>query len=84
ITGELVQLNEFTKPKRRPTWANISPDSNSIIFGKNYNLWWMDKANYQKALANEDDSTIVQYQLTKDGVENFSYYTESNLSGNGD
>ncbi|MFX5547075.1 hypothetical protein ABTD91_19200, partial [Acinetobacter baumannii] len=31
ITGELVQLNEFTKPKRRPTWANISPDSNSII-----------------------------------------------------
>jgi dipeptidyl aminopeptidase/acylaminoacyl peptidase len=84
ITGELVQLNEFTKPKRRPTWANISPDSNSIIFGKNYNLWWMDKANYQKALANEDDSTIVQYQLTKDGVENFSYYSESNLSGNGD
>ncbi|MFX6926400.1 hypothetical protein ABTH56_19580, partial [Acinetobacter baumannii] len=65
-------------------WANISPDSNSIIFGKNYNLWWMDKANYQKALANEDDSTIVQYQLTKEGVENFSYYSESNLSGNGE
>lgn len=84
ITGELVQLNEFTKPKRRPTWANISPDSNIIIFGKNYNLWWMDKANYQKALVNEDDSTIVQYQLTKDGIENFSYYNEGNLSGNGD
>lgn len=82
ITGELVQLNEFTKPKRRPTWANISPDSNIIIFGKNYNLWWMDKANYQKALVNEDDSTIVQYQLTKDGIENFSYYNEGNLSGN--
>ena len=84
ITGELVQLNEFTKPKRRPTWANISPDSNIIIFGKNYNLWWMDKANYQKALINEDDSTIVQYQLTKDGIEYFSYYNEGNLSGNGD
>ncbi|MGL1475047.1 hypothetical protein ACSTIT_23650, partial [Vibrio parahaemolyticus] len=42
------------------------------------------KANYQKALANEDDSTIVQYQLTKEGVENFSYYSESNLSGNGE
>ncbi|MEI6263629.1 MAG: DPP IV N-terminal domain-containing protein [Sphingobacteriia bacterium] len=84
VTGELVQLDEFTKPKRRPSWANISPDSNIIVFGKNYNLWWMDKANYNKALKNEDDSTIVQYQLTKDGVENFSYHSDGNGETNVD
>ncbi len=81
-TGELIQLDEFTKPKRRPNWANISPDSSVVIFGKNYNLWWMDKANYNKALKNEDDSTIVQYQLTKDGVENFSYHSDGNGESN--
>lgn len=82
VTGELVQLDEFAKPKRRPSWANISPDSTVVVFGKNYNLWWMDRANYQKALKNEDDSTIVQYQLTKDGVENFSYHSDGNGESN--
>ncbi len=84
VTGELVQLDEFTKPKRRPSWANISPDSSIIVFGKNYNLWWMDKANYNKALKNEDDSTIVQFQLTKDGMENFSYHSDGNGETNVD
>jgi dipeptidyl-peptidase-4 len=44
----------------------------------------MDKANYQKAFQNEDDSTIVEHQLTKDGVEYFSYGSEGFLSGNGE
>jgi dipeptidyl aminopeptidase/acylaminoacyl peptidase len=82
VTGELVQLDEFTKPKRRPSWANISPDSTKVLFGKNYNLWWMDWSNYQKALKNEDDSSIIQYQLTKDGMENFSYHGDGNGESN--
>lgn len=83
-TKELIELNDFTKPKRKPIWANISPDGNIILFGKNFNLWYMDKANYQKALKNEEDSTIVEFQLTKDGVESYSYFSEGNLAGNGD
>ncbi|HAK11964.1 MAG TPA: S9 family peptidase, partial [Chitinophagaceae bacterium] len=83
-TGELVELNDFKKPKRKPSWANISPDGNIILFGRNNNLYWMDKANYEKAVKNEDDSTIVDYQLTKDGIENFGYYNDGNLSGSGD
>jgi len=83
-TGELVELADFKKPKRKPSWASISPDGNTILFGRNYNLWWMDKANYEKALKNEEDSTIVEYQLTKDGMENYSYFSEGNLSGTGD
>src|SRR5690349_3300590 len=55
-TGQLVQLSDFRRPKRKPTWAAISPDGQTILFVKNYNLFWMDKSNYDKALINEDDS----------------------------
>ncbi len=69
----MVELTDFKKPKRNPRWASVSPDGQTIVFAKKYNLYWMDKANYEKALKNEDDSTIVEHQLTKDGVEYFRY-----------
>ena len=80
-TTVLTELNDFKKPKRKPQWASISPDSNTIVFGRNYNLWYMDKANYAKALKNEDDSSIVEHALTTDGVENYSYHGEGALGG---
>ncbi len=80
-TGVLTELSDFKKPKRKPQWASISPDSNLIVFGKNYNLFYMDKANYAKALKNEDDSTIVETKLTTDGVENYSCHGEGALGG---
>ncbi len=82
-TGELIELPDFKKPKRRPNWASISPDGNVVVFGKNYNIYWMDKANYEKALKNENDSTIVEYALTKDGIDGYGYYNDGNLSGSG-
>ncbi len=75
ITRELIELPDFKKPKRKPSWAAISPDGNTILFGKNYNLYWMDKANYEKALKKEDDSTIVENKLTTDGLEYYAYYS---------
>lgn len=83
-TNELVTLSELKKPKRQPRWANISPDGNTVLFVKNNNLYWMNKANYEKALQNEKDSSIVEYKITDDGVENFSYATESYYSGGGE
>ena len=77
-TGSLVELNDFKKPKRNLRWASISPDGQTIVFAKKYNLYWMDKANYEKALVNEDDSTIVENQLTKDGIEFFEYSNSQN------
>lgn len=72
-TQQLKELKEFKKPARRPNWASVSPDSATIIFAKNYNLYKMDKVNYEKALKNENDSTIVETQITKDGIEFFAY-----------
>jgi dipeptidyl-peptidase-4 len=69
----LVELKGHKKPKSKPTWANISPDQKWVVFAKNFNLYRMDSANLRKAIANEDDSTIVEEQLTEDGVENYGY-----------
>ena len=54
-------------------WANISPDSTIVLFSKNYNMYWMDKSNFLKAVKNEKDTTIVENQWTKDGELYYSY-----------
>jgi dipeptidyl-peptidase-4 len=72
-TNKLTELKNYDKVKPRPTWASIAPDSSAIIFSKKDNLFWMDKENYKKALKNEDDSTIVEHQLTKEGIEYYGY-----------
>jgi len=84
LDGTLNELTDYKKPKHKPNWASISPDSNTIVFGKHFNLYWMDRANYEKALKNEDDSTIVEHALTTDGVENYSYHGNGALGGGGE
>jgi len=83
-SGQLVQLGDFRRPMRTPRWASVSPDQQTIVFARNFNLYWMDRANYEKALKNEDDSTIVEHAITKDGVEYFSYSNQSAYSGTGE
>ena len=75
-TAQLNELVGFTKPKRKPSWANMAPDQSKVVFGRNYNLYYMDKANYEKALVNEDDSSIVETAITKDGIQNFGWHSE--------
>ncbi|WP_192822185.1 DPP IV N-terminal domain-containing protein [Rufibacter sp. LB8] len=79
---QVIELTDYNKPKTKPRWAAISPDQQVILFAKNYNLYWMDKVNYEKALKNEKDSTIVENQLTKDGIENYSYGGDANGENN--
>lgn len=73
LTEQLIALTDYKKPKKAPRWASISPDSNYIVFGRNFNLFWMDRANFLKALINEKDTTIVETKLTTDGIENNGY-----------
>jgi dipeptidyl aminopeptidase/acylaminoacyl peptidase len=72
-TQELKLIENYEKKKEIPRWANISPDGEKIVFSKNFNLYWMDKENFEKAKKKEEDTTIVEHQITKDGVENYSY-----------
>jgi dipeptidyl-peptidase-4 len=83
-TGQLVQLPELKRPRRTPRWASVSPDGQTILYVKNYNLYWMDRPAYEKALMNEDDSSIVDHPITKDGVEFYSYGNEGFGGGNGE
>lgn len=84
LTNQLNELVGLKKPKKKPSWANISPDQNIILFGRNYNLYWMDKANYEKALKNEEDSTIIEHAITTDGKLYFSWHSESSYGGGGE
>jgi dipeptidyl aminopeptidase/acylaminoacyl peptidase len=68
-----VELTDFKKPKAKPSWANMSPDQKWVVYAKNFNLYRMDSTNLRKAIANEDDSTIIEEKLTEDGVENYGY-----------
>ncbi len=77
-TEKLTELKDYEKPKDRLQWASFSPDKKFVIYGKNYNLYWMDTANYRKAQVKEDDSTIVENQLTTDGIEDYGYYSDRN------
>lgn len=78
-SGKLTLIDDFKKVKENPEWASISPDGEKIVFSKKENLFWMDKANYAKAQKDEKDTTIVEHQITKDGVKDYSYgYTREN------
>ena len=69
----LELLSDFEKPKDDKNWALIAPDRSYVLFAKNYNLFYMDWENYQKAVEDEKDSTIVEHQLTTDGVKYYGY-----------
>lgn len=78
----LVELKDQKKTTPKPSWANVSPNKQWVVYAKNFNLYWMDSANLRKATANEDDSTIVENKLTEDGVENYGFgesYGETNV-----
>ncbi len=71
VTGKLTLLDEA--PKRKPTWASISPDDKTVVFARNNNLFIMDAENYAKAVKNANDKDIKETQLSTDGVEDFGY-----------
>ena len=73
---ESRKLREVESPgrvKRSPRWASVSPDGNFAVFARDYNLYWVDKENLDKLIANEGDESVVEHPLTTDGVRGFSY-----------
>lgn len=71
--GLTIVDNSKKEDKKWNRWANIAPDSSIVLFARNHNLYWMDKENFLKFTKDDKDSTIVEHQWTKDGVEHFGY-----------
>ena len=71
-------LKDVTDEKEKeeqkyPMWASVSPDGTMGVYAKNSNLWIMDSTNLRKAAKDPKDSTIVEFQLTKDGIKQFGF-----------
>jgi len=73
-TGRLQRLDTYKEPVQ-PLWANISPDGQVVLFARGNNLYMMDKDNYATALKNPADPSVVEVQLTTDGMPKYSYAT---------
>ncbi|MDT8418311.1 MAG: DPP IV N-terminal domain-containing protein [Lutibacter sp.] len=80
--NKLTIIDNKKEDEKLKRWPNIAPDSSIVLFSKNFNLYWMDKENFLKAVKNEKDSTIVENKWTTDGVENYSYGGESRGENN--
>jgi len=72
ISQQLKEIETVKEPTRL-AWANISPDSSKVVYVKNFNLFWMDKANFLKAVKDLKDTTLVENAITKDGVADYEY-----------
>jgi dipeptidyl-peptidase 4 len=72
-TGKIARLDNFEAPKKKPMWASVSPDEKTVVFARGHNLYLMDAENYAKALKKPGDASVVETQVTTDGVEKYSY-----------
>ena len=70
---KLTHLKDKEKEPKRLSWGSISPDKKTVVYAKDLNLYRMSYEDYQKARKDEKDSTIVEIQLTTDGVKDFGY-----------
>jgi dipeptidyl aminopeptidase/acylaminoacyl peptidase len=92
-TNTLRELADYEEPDNHPNWANVSPDGETVVFARNYDLWMMSGDEYQKILdarrgkdgdeADEaaEDVDVEETQLTEDGEQYYSY--AANNSGRG-
>ena len=72
-TQKLTHLKDQEEEPKRLRWGSVSPDKKTVIYAKDLNLYRMSYEDYLKAKKDEKDSTIVEIQLTDDGMEDFGF-----------
>ncbi len=89
----LRQLEDFEGPDNHPSWANVSPDGETVIFARNHDVFMMTGPEYARILdarrglsgaeADSADQKLVveETQLTTDGELYYSWAV--NGSGRG-
>ena len=78
-TRKLTHLKDKEEDPKRLMWGSISPDKKTVVYAKDMNLYRMSYEDFLKAKKNEKDSTIVEIQLTTDGMEDFGYGIPRNM-----
>ena len=78
-TRKLTHLKDQEEEPKRLSWGAISPDKKTVVYAKDLNLYIMSYEDYLKAKKDEKDSTIVEIQLTTDGMEDFGYGIPRNM-----
>lgn len=81
----LRELEDFEEPDNRPSWASISPDGETILFGRDHNIFRMSTQDFDNILDARRGKTgedadkagkkveVEEIQLTTDGEKDFSY-----------
>lgn len=72
-TGKLTHLADKEKETKELSWASVSPDGQSVVYAKDFNLFRMSREDYEKLKKNEKDTTITEIQITTDGEKDFGY-----------
>jgi dipeptidyl aminopeptidase/acylaminoacyl peptidase len=84
-TQTLRELEDYEGPDNHPGWASVSPDGQTVVFMRDFNLFYMTGESYQQILdarrgksGEEADSAdmkveVEEIQLTEDGEEYYSY-----------
>jgi dipeptidyl-peptidase-4 len=72
-TSKVTRLDNVEPFRKKPLWASVSPDEKAVVFARGQNLYMMDAENYAKALKKAGDTSVVETQLTTDGIEKFGY-----------
>ena len=92
-TRTLRELEDYEAPDNHPSWANVSPDGETVIFARNHNLFMMTGEEYAKILdarrglsGEEADSVdqaleVEETQLTTDGEMYYSWAVNGNGRG---
>ncbi|MBR6759802.1 MAG: DPP IV N-terminal domain-containing protein [Alistipes sp.] len=70
---QLTHLKDKKKETKELRWASVSPDGKTVVYAKDLNLYRMSREDYEKLKKNEKDSTVVEIQITDDGVKDFGY-----------
>lgn len=71
--GKVTRLDNVEPMRKKPLWASVSPDEKTVVFARGQNLYMMDADNYAKALKKAGDASVVETQLTTEGIERFGY-----------
>jgi len=84
-TQTLRELDAYEEPNSHPGWASVSPDGETVVFAKQYNLWMMSGADYalildarrgetgDEAEEAEEEVDVTEVQLTTDGEKYYDY-----------